>query len=107
MTRRQLLALMFVEIAAFSGAGFFGLLPIYAGRLGGDPASIGGFLSTVFLAVAFGTIIAGWLADRFQKRRLTIIVGGALMVPFIWLMGSATTLSQLVLLNAVGWFIAS
>ena len=61
----------------------------------------------VFLAVASSTIIAGRLADRFQKRKLILIIGGALMVPLIWLMGSATTLSQLILLNCIAWFTGS
>jgi MFS family permease len=108
MSRKQLLALMVVNMAAFaSGIGLFTLLPIYATRLGADPASTGAFLSSIFIAVAAGTIIAGWLADRFQKRKLTLIVGGAFMVPLTWLMGSATTLSQLTLLTGVTWLIGS
>ncbi len=108
MSRRQLLALMVVNAAAFAGGvGLFTLLPIYATRLGADPASTGAFLSSIFIAVALGTIIAGWLADRFQKRKLILIVAGALSVPLTWLMGSATTLSQLTLLVGVNWFIGS
>lgn len=108
MSRKQLLALMTVNVAAFAGGiGLFALLPIYATRLGADPASTGAFLSSIFVAVALGTIIAGWLADRFQKRKLTLIVAGALMVPLTWFMGSATTLSQLTLLVGVTWLIGS
>jgi MFS family permease len=108
MPRKQLLALMMVNMAAFgSGIGLFILLPIYATRLGADPASTGTFLSTIFIAVTLGTIVAGWLADRFQKRKLTLIVGGTLIVPLTWLMGSATTLSQLTVLVSLTWFIAS
>lgn len=108
MSRKQLIALMVVNAAAFAGGGgLFTLLPIYATRLGADPASTGNFLSSIFIAVALGTIIAGWLADRFQKRKLILIVGGVLSVPLTWLMGSATTLSQLTLLVCVNWFIGS
>src|SRR5712672_1917072 len=102
MTRRQLLALMVIEIAGFiGGGGLFSLLPVYATRLGGDPAAAGTFLSLIFLAVAFGTILGGGLADRFQKRKLTLIVCGVIIVPLTWLMGSATTLSQLTLLTCM------
>jgi MFS family permease len=108
MSRRQLLALMTVNVASFAGGlGLFTLLPIYTMRLGADPASTGTFLSSIFLAVALGSIVAGWLADRFQKRKLTLIISGACMVPLTWLMGSATTLSQLTLLVSVTWFIGS
>jgi MFS family permease len=108
MSRKQLLTLMVVNVAAFtSGVGLFTLLPIYATRLGADPASTGAFLSSIFMAVALGSIGAGWLADRFQKRKLTLIVGGAWVVPLTWLTGSATTLSQLTLLVGVTWFILS
>lgn len=108
MSRRQLLALMVVNMSAFAGGiGLFNLLPIYATRLGADPASTGAFLSSIFIAVALGTIIAGWLADRFQKRKLILIVTGASMVVVTWLMGSATTLSQLTLLMCVNWFMGS
>src|SRR5215207_8862538 len=108
MSRRQLLALMVANMAAFaSGIGLFTLLPIYATRLGADPASTGAFLSSIFIAVAAGTIFAGWLADRFQKRKLTLIVGGVFMIPLTWLMGSATTLSQLTLLTGITWLVGS
>jgi MFS family permease len=108
MSRRQLLALMIVNVAIFSGGvGLFTLLPLYATRLDADPASTGAFLSSIFAAVALGSIVAGWLSDRFQKRKFTLIVGGALTVPLTWLMSSATTLSQLTVLVALNWFIAS
>jgi MFS family permease len=108
MSRKQLLTLMVINVAAFSGGiGLFNLLPIYATRLGADPASIGTLLSSIFIAVALGTIIAGWLADRFQKRKLTLIVAGAIIVPLTWLMGSVTTLSALTLLMSATWFFAS
>jgi MFS family permease len=108
MSRRQLITLMVANFASFtSGIGLFSLLPIYTTRLGADAASTGTFLSSIFFAVALGAIIAGWLADRFQKRKLILIIGGALMVPLTWLMGSATTLSQLTFLTGIAWFIGS
>ena len=65
------------------------------------------FFSSIFVAVALGAIVAGWLADRFQRRKLTLIVAGALMIPLTWLMGSATTLTQLTILVSISWFAGS
>jgi MFS family permease len=108
MSRKQLFALLVVNLAAFgSSIGLFTLLPVYATRLGADPAATGAFLSSIFVAVALGTIIGGWLSDRFQKRKLTLLVAGVLIVPLTLLMAAATTLTQLTLLTAATWFLVS
>jgi MFS family permease len=80
------------------------LLPVYAVRLGADPASIGSFLSLAFLAVTMGTLAAGWLADKFQRRKILIVLAGALNIPTTWLMGQTTAFWQLAVLTAIVWF---
>jgi len=54
-------------------------------HLGVDPASIGNYVALVLLALAVGTIIGGWLSDRFQKRKLILVGATLLMVPLSWL----------------------
>ena len=108
MSRKQLITLMVINLASFgSGIGLFTLLPVYATRLGADPAATGEFLSAIFVAVTLGTVLNGWLADRFQQRKRMLIAAGVLSVPLTWLMGSTTTLTQLTLLAGATWFITS
>jgi DHA1 family bicyclomycin/chloramphenicol resistance-like MFS transporter len=86
------------------GNGVAPLLPVYAAQLGAGPALIGTYLAFSYLALATGTLIAGWLSDRLQSRKALIIVGGAVNVPAIWLMGRATNVWQLAALTGTVWF---
>ncbi len=103
--KKQLFALFACSLVGWTIAqGTLALLPLYAVRLGADPASIGTYLSLAFLALTLGTLASGWLADTFQRRKALIIVAGALNVPTTWLMGQATAFWQLALLTAIVWF---
>jgi MFS family permease len=85
------------------GAGLMPLLPIYAGRLGAAPAQVGLYLAFAFLALAGGSVSAGWLASRYPRRRLLILVSLP-TAPALWLMGQVTVLWQLALCTATVWF---
>ena len=62
ISRKQLFALFGCSLVSWTIVqGTMALLPVYAIRLGADPASIGSFLSLAFLAVTLGTLAAGWL----------------------------------------------
>ncbi len=103
--KKQLFALFACSLVGWTIAqGTLALLPLYAVRLGADPASIGTYLSLAFLALTLGTLASGWLADTLQRRKALIIVAGALNVPTTWLMGQATAFWQLALLTAIVWF---
>jgi MFS family permease len=103
--KKQLFALFGCGLVSWTIVqGTIALLPVYAVRLGADPASIGTFLSLAFLAVTLGTLAAGWLADKFQRRKVLIILAGALNIPTTWLMGQATAFWQLATLTAFVWF---
>jgi MFS family permease len=105
ISKKQLFALFGCGLVSWTIIqGTIALLPVYAVRLGADPASTGTFLSLTFLAVTLGTLAAGWLADRFQRRKALIMLAGALNVPATWLMGQATAFWQLAALTAFVWF---
>jgi MFS family permease len=105
MGKKQLFALFGCSFIGWTIAqGTLAVLPIYAVRLGADPASTGTYLSFAFLALTLGTLAAGWLADTFQRRKALIIFAGLLNIPTTWLMGQATAFWQLAVLTAIAWF---
>jgi len=76
------------------GAGLFPLLPLYAIRLGASPAVAGNYLSFSFLALGIGTLVAGWLADRLQRRKALLVATGVLVIPALMAMSRVTSIGQ-------------
>ena len=106
MSRKQLLLLFVGALVPWTvGNGLIPLLPIYALQLGASQAVAGYYFSFVFMTLTAGTLFAGWLSDRFQCRKLLLILSGTMMIPAIWLMGQATTLWQLAITTAAVWFL--
>ncbi|UCF97012.1 MAG: MFS transporter [Spirochaetaceae bacterium] len=90
MSRKQLLLLFFGALVLWAvGNGTMPLIPVYALKLGASQAMTGYFLAFAFLALAVGTIFAGWLSDKLQRRKLLIIVSGAMLIASLWMMGQA------------------
>jgi MFS family permease len=107
VSAKQLVALAICRLVVFTaGGGLFPLLPVYAIRLGAQPAFTGYYLSLSFLATAMGTILAGWLSDKFQRRKALLIVAGGACLTATWLMGHATSIWLLVVLTVIVWFCA-
>jgi len=105
LNNKQLYSLFLCNLIPWiSGNGLLPLLPVYASHLGASPAFVGYYLSISYLALALGTLAAGWLSDIFQKRKVLLIIIGILQVPVIWLMGQVTVLWQLIVLTATVWF---
>jgi MFS family permease len=106
MKRRQLAALFVCGTIPFIvGNVQVALLAVYLTHLGVDSASIGNYLALIFLSLAVGTICAGWLSDRFQRRKL-ILVGATLMqIPLAWLMSQTTQVVPLIALLVINWFL--
>src|SRR5258708_37171644 len=90
MTKRQLFALFVVQLVNFTEGNAVGaLLPVYAGRLGADTALAGFYLSWNFAGLALGTIAAGWLSDRLQRRKALLVIAGVGEIITVWLWGQA------------------
>lgn len=49
------------------------LLPVYLRELGASPQQLGLMFAGTSLILAFSAIPGGWLADRFERRRLMLI----------------------------------
>jgi MFS family permease len=81
-------------------------LPAQAAGLGATQALAGACLSLSQLAMAAGTVSAGWLSDRFHCRKIPALVAGLASTPALWLMGQATTLWGLAAALAVWFFCA-
>ncbi len=106
MSRKQLLLLFFGCLVPWTvGNGLMPLLPVYALQLGASTAVTGYYLAFAFLALALGTIFAGWLSDRLQRRKILSIISGALAIPLIWMMGQAVKIWQLTIVTATIWFL--
>ncbi len=89
---------------------FVSWLPIYlADRFGFDIAQIGLFAWVPYVGAALGAIIGGWAAGKLIKagwsvnaaRKLTITLGGAIMMPMLIATAFASTPLTAVLLIAV------
>jgi len=106
MSKKQLSALFLCSLVYWTGGnGLLPLLPVYATQLGAAPSVIGSYLSIVFIGLALGTITSGWLSDRFQRRKIMLIINGVMTVPVVWLMGRVTNIWHLAALTAVLWFL--
>jgi len=106
MNRKLWAALFVCSLVIWTiGNGLLPLLPVYALKLGADQAITGYFMSFAFLSLAVGAPVAGWLSDRFQRRKSLLIIVGFLGVPTVFLMSKATTIMQFALMTGVSWFL--
>ena len=107
MRKQQLLALFLCSLVPWTiGNGMTPLLPVYAADLGASPSLAGYQLALAYLALAAGTLSAGWLSDRLQRRKGLIVAGGLVNIPILWLMGQVTNVWALGALLAVWCFSA-
>jgi MFS family permease len=105
MSKRQFAALFYCSLVLWTvGNGLIPLLPVYVSRLGAGASVIGYSLSVIYLALATGTILAGWLSDRFQRERFFFIISGVGGALALWLVGGAVNLWAATLLFALAWF---
>jgi DHA1 family tetracycline resistance protein-like MFS transporter len=106
VSRKQLLLLFVGCLVPWTvGNGLMPLLPVYAIQFGASPAVTGYYLAFAFVALAAGTFFAGWLADKLQRRKLLLIVSGAMMIPLVWIMGEVKNIWQLAVTTAAVWFL--
>jgi MFS family permease len=107
MSRKQLRSLFLCSLVTWTiGNGLMPLLPVYADHLGASPAEVGYFLSLSFAALTIGTLAAGWLSDRLQRRKALIVAAALFYAPALWWMGQVSSVAQLTALTAVVWFLA-
>lgn len=106
MTKKQLVLLSICNLVPWTvGTGLVPLLPVYASQFGVSSKGVGYYLALAYLALTAGTLLAGWLSDRFQRRKMLLVAAGLLMIPAIWMMGLATDIWQLSVFSAAVWFL--
>lgn len=105
MNKRQLLFLcLCMGLIPFEAALTVKLLPVYAVRLGADPATTGLFVAFAFLAVTLGNITGGWLSDWTGIRKPILLLSCLVWIPADLLLTQATTVPRLILLIGLVWF---
>ena len=105
MSRKQLCALFLCSLVPWTvGNGLIPLLPVYAIQLGATPVLVGYYLACTYLALAVGTIVAGGLSDRLQRRKMLLVAAGIVSIPLMWLMSRVTNVWHLAALTAAVWF---
>ncbi len=108
ISRKQFIALFVCALLIWiTLQSFTVMLPVYALRLGADPSSIGNFLAVGFLGLTTGNFIAGWLSDRFQRRKLLLTIAITINVFGVLSLGSASTFTQFVILTSMVYIFSS
>lgn len=104
---KQLAVLFAYSLVNWSaGNGLLPLLPKYAAQLGALEWQIGLYLGSSYAAIAAGTVVAGWLADRVGHRRLLMILVGLGIPPLLVGMSQVTAFWEAVVLTAAIWWLA-
>ena len=84
MKLKQLGALFIIQVAFNSVGGALGaLLPVFAGKLGADPSSVGLLLALLSTGFAVGVLFSGWLSDRWQHRKV-LLIGASIISRSCW-----------------------
>jgi MFS family permease len=104
--RKQIgLVLIWRLIFGIVGGGPLALIPAYAAQFGAQADLIGYYLAFAFSSVAVSTFVAGWLADRFQRRRPFLIAASVALAGGALWMGWVGDLRLLIVVMAL-WFFA-
>jgi MFS family permease len=103
--RKQLFGLFTVNGAPYLiGHSVLPIFPVYMADLGASASSIGLYLAMVFAGLFIGTLASGWISDHLGRRKLTILIGVAMMAVSMFGMTIATTPLTLSLCMTVAWF---
>ncbi len=107
MDKKQLFALFFISLAGnIVGNSMGALLPVYAAQLGASPDEIGLYLSGIFIGLAGGILVAGWLSDRLNRRKILLMAAGALAAISWAGVGRVENMGQLALISTLATFLA-
>lgn len=103
----QLAALFAYSLVNWSvGNGLLPLLPEFAAGLGAPPEAVGIYLGISYAAIALGTAVAGWLADRVGHRKESMVLVGLAITPLFLVTSQTGSFGLVVLLTAAVWFLA-
>ncbi len=103
---RQLAVLFVYSLVTWTvGNGLLPLLPKYAVGFGASKAAVGIYLAISYAAIATGTGVAGWIADRVGHRRTLMVLVGLAIVPFFVVTSQIAAFWQVVVVTSIIWFL--
>ncbi len=103
MQTKPLIALFTAYLLIASIANGLGALwPTYIAQLGGDSAFMGYYTAVGTVAMTIGTVGAGGLAYRCQRRKLLFVLASAALMICMLLFSRVQTLLQLTIVNFAG-----
>ncbi len=106
MPKKQLIALLLCSVVFWTvGNGIVPLLPVFTNSLGADTAVAGYSLAVAYVALAAGAMAAIWAEGRVKSLRRLLILSALLSPPFMYLMGQATSILQLVIFMSLAMFL--
>ena len=95
MSNKQLAVLFICSLVPWTiGTGLLPLLPIFVTETGASQSAAGYFLAFCYAALAVGTVTAGWLSDRFQRRKQMVILSGTACIPILFFIGLTTYIAM-------------
>ncbi len=107
MKKKYLIALFSISLVGWTlGNGLLPILPVYAAHLKADHTSTGIYLALTYAALIIGILLAGFIADRWQRRQRLLVVACFACAPSVWLMGQVAQYWTLVFATCVAWFLA-
>ena len=105
MAWKHLSALCAGNIVVYAGiGGVVGLMPLYLAHFGASATQTGLILAFAYLCLAASNVAAGALARRLDRRKVFLVVGGALAAPLAWSMGRAPSLGAFAVAFGGLWF---
>jgi FSR family fosmidomycin resistance protein-like MFS transporter len=96
---------LFIMLRSGTSQGFATLLPAYFASLGYTPAQFGVMLGLFNFAGALGTLIGGYLGDRYD-RRLIMAISSLVAAPFAFLMLNTSGLAYAVVAVMAGMLLS-
>jgi MFS family permease len=107
MSKKHLLLFGLVLMLIFgNGSGMVTMIPVHLSRMGTDPAKIGLLFSVLYFGIASSGILAGWLADRFQRHKLMSVLSAAGQILTSLFLLRARSFPEFALALFLAWFLA-
>ncbi len=105
MKKSYLAALFVGNLVGWTiGNGLLPVLPVYAAERNINPTQTGIYLALGYIALMIGTVVAGYISDRWLLRQRLLLGVGLALVPSLWLMGPATQYWTILLITCLVWF---
>ncbi len=106
MKKSYLIALFIGSLVGWTiGNGLLPVLPVYTAERNVSQAQTGVYLALAYIALMIGTVVAGYISDRWLLRQRLLLIVGIAIVPAVWLMGVPTQYWPLLIITCIVWFL--